>query len=47
MAAWAVTIKQRKETVPAAGANFDAAFAKARRVGKKTFTWRGKHTPSN
>ena len=34
---------QEKKLSRAAGAsNFDAAFAKARREGKKTFTWRGK-----
>lgn len=34
--------KERKLSRAAGAANFDAAFAKARRAGKKTFTWRGK-----
>ena len=34
--------KEKKLSRAAAAANFDAAFAKARRAGKKTFTWRGK-----
>ena len=34
---------QEKKLSRAAGAaNFDSAFAKARKAGKKTFTWRGK-----
>ena len=34
--------KEKKLSRAAGAANFDAAFAKARRAGKKTFTWRGK-----
>tara|TARA_A100001234_G_C12494728_1_gene329329 strand:- start:49 stop:660 length:612 start_codon:yes stop_codon:yes gene_type:complete len=34
--------KERKLSRAAGAANFDAAFAKARKAGKKTFTWRGK-----
>ena len=38
------TKHKEKEAFPckAGASNFDAAFAKARRAGKKTFTWRGK-----
>ena len=34
--------QERKLSRAAGAANFDAAFAKARKAGKKTFTWRGK-----
>ena len=34
--------KETKLSRAAGAANFDAAFAKARKAGKKTFTWRGK-----
>ena len=34
--------KEKKLSRAAGAANFDAAFAKARKAGKKTFTWRGK-----
>lgn len=34
--------KEKKLSRAAGASNFDAAFAKARREGKKTFTWRGK-----
>ena len=34
--------QERKLSRAAGASNFDAAFAKARREGKKTFTWRGK-----
>jgi hypothetical protein len=34
--------KEKELSRKAAASNFDQAFAKARRAGKKTFTWRGK-----
>lgn len=34
--------KEKEAGRKAIASNFDAAFAKARRAGKKTFTWRGK-----
>ena len=34
--------KEKEASRKAVASNFDAAFAKARREGKKTFTWRGK-----
>jgi len=34
--------KEKEASRKAAASNFDAAFAKARKAGKKTFTWRGK-----
>ena len=34
--------QETKLSRAAGAANFDAAFAKARKAGKKTFTWRGK-----
>ena len=34
--------QERKLSRAANASNFDAAFAKARKAGKKTFTWRGK-----
>ena len=34
--------KEKELSRKAAASNFDQAFAKARKAGKKTFTWRGK-----
>ena len=34
--------KEKEASRKAVASNFDQAFAKARRAGKKTFTWRGK-----
>ena len=34
--------KEKEAGRKAAASNFDQAFAKARKAGKKTFTWRGK-----
>ena len=34
--------KEKEASRKAAASNFDQAFAKARKAGKKTFTWRGK-----
>ena len=34
--------KEKNLSRKAAASNFDQAFAKARKAGKKTFTWRGK-----
>lgn len=44
MASMGSDYKAKEKTLSraAGAANFDAAFAKARKAGKKTFTWRGK-----